>query len=216
MIVYVRYASWLEIFPGECSCTFNVGIIFPFSLATLSRLLRFLFSYLEMKADIGIVAFHTNFREFLYFHILKKTDFSVVQDFWRSVYFKISVCIKPEAHGPQWLNWVNSHKSLVQHIRLLVLMAKKKKKKKNEDFFTLFFYLMEDYSTNIKNTWNETAIKASFHFSPLQIYGNFKLLYQPKNINNGNVLVEANSSVKLLSKYLQWDSNKYQFSICPL
>ena len=29
----------------------------------------------------------------------------------------------PEAHGPQWLTWVNSYKSLVQHFRLSVAMA---------------------------------------------------------------------------------------------
>ena len=41
----------------------------------------------------------------------------------------------PEAHGPQWLTWVNSYKSLIQHFNLSVTMARNQ----NEEFAQNFY-----------------------------------------------------------------------------
>ena len=81
MIDNVSHASYSMIFPGECDCTFGFHPIFPFSPVTLQRLLCLLLSRLKAEADIGIVAFHKTFREFLYFHILKMRIVFVMQDF---------------------------------------------------------------------------------------------------------------------------------------
>ena len=74
---------------------------------------------------------------------------------------------KTEAHGPQWLAWENSYKSLTQHFRRSVAMATNQ----NEEICIIFVSLVGEYSTNIKknkfyqNTWNETAIKTNFYFT---------------------------------------------------
>ena len=53
----VSHVSCLNIFPGECVCTFCFDPMFTFSLVTLHCLLCFLLSRLKLEADIGIVTF---------------------------------------------------------------------------------------------------------------------------------------------------------------
>ena len=48
-----------------------------------------------------------------------------------------SIKIKPDAHGPQWLTWVSSYKSLIQHFSFSDAMAKKIKMSNLHKMFML-------------------------------------------------------------------------------
>ena len=73
--------------------------------------------------------------------------------------------------GPQWLTWVNSYKSLVQHFRLSVAMATNQ----HEDFLQYFSaWWRTTQKTCLKkfcqNTWNETAINEVLMFSIISLW----------------------------------------------
>ena len=57
---------------------------------------------------------------------------------------------KPEAHGPQWLTWVNNFKSLIQHFSLSVAMETNKN---------------EEFTQNLNSWWRttqQTFLRKSF------------------------------------------------------
>ena len=70
---------------------------------------------------------------------------------------------KPEAHGPQWLTWANSYKSLVQYFRLSVAMA-------TNQYEYILQHIPEWWRTTqqtflkkfCQNTWNVTAVHGNF------------------------------------------------------
>ena len=79
---------------------------------------------------------------------------------------------QPDAHGPEWLTWVNSHKSLNQHSMILNLACHGNKSK--WWICTNVLCSVKDYSTNIStkvlSKYLQWAIRANFHFPSISLW----------------------------------------------